>query len=174
MESMESCMFCLNDCSTYIKFDNHLCKTVSHKKCFEEYVNIINENNKNNENKFIKCIICREIITRYNIFNRYNKYMADIIKNSSLINSLFYSTFFMVQNIYFYIDNKFFYNSDGIFRAIFAVIFHSFLLLLTFFPFFIVIHIKYIYRFVLNLNILRFINNYNMGNKEIYKIYNLR
>ena len=152
---IDLCMFCLNNCSTYIKLEYCSCKTVTHEECFENYLD---------NNIIIKCIICREIYN-YNNFNKsYKKIIENIINNWSFIDSCFYSIFFILQNIYFYIDTKLFYNSDGILRALFAVIYHAFLLLLTFFPYLLIVHIKYIFKIIININIC---------NKKVYKVYNL-
>lgn len=147
------CMFCLNNCSTYINLEYCSCKTITHKECFDTYL----------QTNYIKCIICRKTYES----KSYKKIIEKIIENHSFINSLFYSIFFMLQNIYFYIDNKCFSNSDGIygiFRALFAVIFHACLLSVTFFPYILTVHIKYV--FIL-------INSINIFNKKVYKLYNL-
>ncbi len=154
------CMFCLNSCSTYIKLEYCSCKTITHKECFDSYI----KNIFNIENNLVKCIICRKI---YNIDLSYEKIIEKIIDNESFVNSFFYSIFFMLQNIFFYLDSTFLYNLDEILRAFFIIIFHSFLLLLTFFPYLLIINLNYLVRLMINCN------RYKICNKKVYKIYNL-
>jgi len=149
------CMFCLDKCYTYINLKDCSCKIITHEGCIEEYLYNKNKN-------FIKCIICkRSILFTYNTFN-YNKYMTTILLNSSFSNSLFYSFFYGSKFIFLY--------RHSLLRALFIVIFHMCLLLVTFFPFLIfliIVHIKYIF-IILNIAV----NMLNCKNK-VYRVYNL-
>jgi hypothetical protein len=140
------CMFCLNDCITYIKLEYCTCKTIAHEECFENYLEL--------ENKYIKCIICRK---KYNINTSIDNFF----------NSIFSMLFIALQNSYFYIDNKFLFNFDIYLRLIFILIFHTLLLLISIFPYFFIIHTKYICNLIYKLKLFK------ICKKKIYKVYNL-
>jgi len=92
---IDLCMFCLNDCSTYIKLEYCSCKTITHKECFENYLE--NDITLRSQNDIIKCIICRKIYNRkiYNPDLSYKNIIGNIINRESFIDSFFYSIFFI-------------------------------------------------------------------------------
>ena len=72
-----------------------------------------------------------------------------------------------LQNAYFYIDNKFLFNFDIHLRLIFVVIFHSLLILISFFPYFLIINTKYVFKLIDKLKLFK------ICKKKVYKVYNL-
>ncbi len=149
MINKDKCMICLEDCDVYINLSYCKCKIISHENCFKEYSkNLNNSNNSNNINN-IKCIICNKI-------SNYDNTISHIM-NNSFMNSLTYGLFIMAQNMYFYIDDKFFPENLLALRTISAVLFHAILTLIIFMPYFSVLYINYIITTI----------------KKPYKIYNL-
>jgi len=135
---MDSCLICLEDCTKYLKLSLCDCKNIMHETCFKQYV-------RNNEQ--IKCLICNKV--------------KEISEKNFFLDSIFYTFFFMLQNIYFYIDDKYFPKNDFIFfRIFFIILFHVFLTLILVIPWTIISYIKY------TINI-------SMTCKKPYKIYDL-
>ncbi len=133
---MDSCMICLDNCDYYLKLSYCECRNILHEQCFKEYINDIRK---------VKCLICKREID------------FDTITSHPLINSIFYTLFFMIQNMYLYIDDKYFPQNFLGLRAISAVAFHVILILLLVTPCFIFVYINYVI----------------MACKKPYKIYNL-
>lgn len=104
-----SCLICLSDSDEYIILDSCSCKMDVHEKCYKEFVDSINS---------IKCMICK---TFYKVEN----FDDNIIK--TFVNSFF----FFLQNLYFYFDERFLSDSSLFLRTVFAVFYHSILLVLT-------------------------------------------
>lgn len=124
--SSERCMICLEDCDSYIKLNYCNCRNVSHEKCFKEYI-------KNNKN--IKCLICKEIYDY--------EYTLRYISSSPFINSLLYTLFIALQNIYFIIDDKFFPKELTLLRTTSAFLFHVCLTIALVMPYMILFYINY-------------------------------
>ena len=122
IQNMDSCLICLEDCQRYLKLSCCDCKNISHERCFREYV-------KNNNQ--IKCLICNKV--------------KDLNKYDIALDSVFFSIIFMLQNIYFYIDDKYFPKNDVVLIRLFSVIlFHTCLTVVLVIPYIIIKNIKYI------------------------------
>jgi hypothetical protein len=115
-------MICLEDCNIYLKLLYCDCKNIVHERCFKDY--ILNS-------REIRCLICKK--TRD----------FSYVKYSSFFDSIFYSLFFFLQNIYFYIDDKFFSENFTFFRTLSAVIFHICLTMIFVMPFAVILYINY-------------------------------
>lgn len=141
----DSCMICLSGCDTYIRLDICSCKIISHEKCFNEYTLAI---------KKIKCIICNRYIT-YDL-----RYLRDID------NTFLYTVFFFLQNLYFYIDDKFLYNCYLTVRLLFVVLYHCILML--------ILSIVSIVPHIIMYNIDKIYKSYKrLLDHKGYKVYNL-
>jgi hypothetical protein len=101
----DTCLICLSECNTYIILNSCLCRIITHENCFNDYTRTINS---------IKCLICKKHNTHTNC-----TYIYDV---------LIHNLFFFFQNLYFYVDYKFFSNYNILFRVVFSVLYHSILL----------------------------------------------
>jgi len=120
---MDSCLICLEECGNYLRLSLCECKNIIHEGCFKKYVK--------NSGK-VKCLICNKV-------KDFSPKKCD-----TLLDSIFYTLFFMLQNIYFYIDEKYFPKNDLTFGRIFSVmLFHVFLTLILVLPWAIITYIKY-------------------------------
>lgn len=118
---MDSCLICLEDCTQYLQLSFCDCKNIIHENCFKKYV-------KNSQQ--VRCLICKNM-----------KEFSP--KKCDPLDSIFYTMFFMLQNVYFYIDEKYFSNSNTFIRIFSVLLFHIFLTFILVMPWVIITYIKY-------------------------------
>jgi hypothetical protein len=122
----DNCMICLDECNIYLKLQYCNCKNICHEKCFKNY---IKNNNK------IKCLICKKVIDF--------EYIIRYISSNPFFNTFIYGLFIVLQNIYFYIDDKFFPTHLTFFRTTSALVVHILLTIILVMPYMILLYINY-------------------------------
>lgn len=140
----DKCLICLSDSNEYLTLSSCSCKMVLHEDCFIEYSYSINN---------IKCVICNKEYKEYT----HNLGLKNLITHK--VSSFIYSLFFLLQNFYFYIDEKIFPQRSLLIRTIFAVVFHCILILAIMIPYVIYTYTIYIILF--------------FRKTKPYKVYNL-
>lgn len=140
---MDKCLICLSECYQYMKLYSCSCKMILHEDCFLQYISSI---------KTVKCIICNK---------EYSHINKSCFITNNILSSVIYGLFFILQNFYFYIDEKIFPQRSLIIRTIFAVVFHCILLLLIMIPYALYLYTEYFFRVIFKRNI------------KPYKVYNL-